>query len=169
MGADAVGAAVEALDELETIARLCLSASVPIVDNKYPNQIDPETGFIRLEEISHRELRRGFSVQRLHLYSLKDALQMVADRKARKLEKGIVADYLLAGVLLCKVTEVHVIGDAAGTEVFQVLPKPLDGQPGHAEIHFKSPIKKEDFLEHRLALQRALGKLVDASILDAAA
>ena len=169
MGIDAAGAAIKVLDDGERVARLCFSADIPIVDNKFPNQIDQKTKLIRLEEISYREVKRGFSVQRIHLYSLREAQNLVDERERRKQEKGVVANYLLAGVLACKVERVHAIVSADGIPVFQVLAKPLDGQAGHAEIHFKGAIKKEDFLEHRLALQQVLGKLSAPEILDEAA
>lgn len=76
---------------------------------------------------------------------------------------------MLAGILVCKVELVHAIVLTNGIPVFQVLPKPLKGEPAHAEIHFYGEIKKEEFLEHRLSLQRALGTLVEPRILDEAA
>ncbi len=169
MGGNAEGAAVAALATDEDVCRLCFSASIPIVDEKFPNQVDPSTGYIRLEEISHRQVKRGFSLQRKQLYSLREAREMTAAREANKRAKGIVADYVLAGVLVARVDAIHAIGIEQGSQVFEVRSVPIPGQPGHAEIHFKTTLLKEDFLELRMDLQRALGKLQAPEILDIAA
>ncbi|WP_146011419.1 hypothetical protein [Xanthomonas arboricola] len=166
---EAEGAALAPLDDDEDVCRLCFSASIPIVDDKFPNQIDPATGLIRLEEISHRQIKRGFSMQRHALYSIAEAHLLVEEREARKRAKGIVADYMLAGILMARVGGIHGITKGDGSQIFQVLPKPLEGQPGHAEIHFKNQVRKEDFLEGRLDLARTLGPLADARELDRAA
>lgn len=166
MGGNADGAADVAVDDAEEVCRLCFSADVPIVEDKYPNQVDPVTGFIRLEEISHRQVKRGFSVQRMCLFSRAEAEAVAAIREERKRAKGIVANYLLAGVLVARVEMIHQIGGQACARPFNVLKAPVEGEPGHAEIRFNGDVSKEVFLEFRLELQRALGQLREPAILD---
>jgi hypothetical protein len=167
MGGAAEGAAKVLVEPGEEICRLCFSADVPICDNQYPNQIDPETGLIRLEELSWTELRkRGFSVQERRKYSYAEAVDMAARREAGKLAKGINSNYKLAGVLISRVAEITGITDERASQVFRVIATPTVDQPGHAEIRLGESFTRDDLLKFRVNLQAALGKLLDGKVLD---
>lgn len=170
MGGSAAGAAVEPLDAGERVARLCFSASVPFCACKYPDQIDPATGLVRLEEISFSELKRGFSMQRIRLYCQRKGEQRAGERAARWRAKGHeTAEFQLVGALVAKVSDIQSISCEEGAQIFEVLAKPVTGDPGHVEVHFKGDIKKHVFLEHRQKLQAVLGAIVDPAVLDEAA
>lgn len=165
----AAGGTAEVLvDAEEDVCRLCFSAEIPISrDSKHPNQVDPESGRIRLEEISWIDLReKGFSLQRRSLYSLKDGLAEAARRDAKKKAKAIEAGYQLAGVLIARVALINVIEDECGRQIFRVLKTPTEAQPAHAEIRIADHCEKHDLLKFRVALSDALGTLQDPRALD---
>lgn len=172
MGDIVAVAAGEPLDGGERVARLCFAANIAFGSGAttYPDQIDPESGLIRIEEISFSEITKGFSVQRIRLYARQEAEAMASERQERWRQKGYVdAEFRLEGVLVANVTDIHGISCPNAGQIFEVLAKPNNGDPGHAEVHFKAKLKKDEFLEHRLALQKVLGRLVDAAVLDEAA
>lgn len=169
MGEQGEVPALQLVDDKEEICRLCFSAQIPIVDDVYPNQIDPVSGQIRLEEISLRKVRRGFSVQRRHMYSMAEALAIARAADARWKTKGKEADYQLAGFLLASVAAVHSISED-GSRVFAVYSKPEPGEPGHAEIHIAvEGMAKDKFIKYRTELQLALGQIQPPEALDVAA
>lgn len=170
MGEIAVGAADVPLEPGERVARLCFTANIPFCASTYPDQIDPDTGLIRLEEVSFSEVRRGFSMQRILLYSRKKAEEVPALRAARWQAKGEpLAEFRLVGVLVSCVADIHAIGCHDSPQIFEVLRKPHENEPAHVEVHFKARVSRDVFLEHREALQQILGRLVDAAVLDEAA
>ena len=165
-------AEVEVLvDPREYVCRLCFSANIPISihHDGHPNQVDPATNLIRLEEIGWRDVNeRGFSVQRRRLYSRKEALAEAARREAAKNEKfGGDVTYRLAGALIAKVSRINSISDDTGNPIFRVLETPTEDQPGHAEIRIAAGLKKHHLLKYRAKLQAALGTLKDSEELDA--
>ncbi|MES2671785.1 MAG: hypothetical protein V4673_15375 [Pseudomonadota bacterium] len=167
---EATGSGTQDLvDPEEDICRLCFSAKIPIsYDSKHPNQIDSDTGLIRLEELSWADFRkRGFSIQRRILYSLREALEMAARRDAAKTAKGLDAAYTLAGVLIAKVERINTISDAEGKQVFRVIPTPgQETDLAHAEIRIADHLTKDDLLKFRVDLQAVLGKMQEANLLD---
>jgi hypothetical protein len=157
------------VDAEEDVCRLCFSAKIPIsYEQKHPNQIDTETGFILLEELSWQDMKkRGFSVQRRLLYSMNEALDVAARRDAARAEKGQEAAYKLAGVLIAKVERITAITDDEGNQVFRVLATPSEeAGPAHAEIRVAGHLNKADFMKFRINLQAALGKIKEAALLD---
>lgn len=170
MGEAADSSAATRVDAREEVCRLCFSASIPISrDQKHPNQVDADTGMIRLEEIGWDDMKfRGFSLQRRHLYSLNSGLEEAARREAAKRLKDGDVSYELAGVLIAKVQLINAIEDSAGNQVFRVLATPSESQPGHSEIRIADHLTRKDLLKYRVKLRDALGKLREPSELDAA-
>jgi hypothetical protein len=162
-------AAVALVDPAEDVCRLCFSAEIPISrDRKHPNQVDPEDGYIRLEEIGWEDLKvRGFSVQRKALYSLAKALALAEARDAIRTAKGLDARYKFAGTLIARVQAVIDIVDGGGSSVFFVREMPLEDDPGHAEIRIAAHMTRQDFLKYRPALRLVLGRLHEPAVLDA--
>jgi hypothetical protein len=156
------------VDAEEDVCRLCFSAKIPIsIDNRHPNQIDVNTGYILLEELSWQDFKkRGFSLQRRRLYSHAEALALAAKRNAAKAEKGQDAAYQLAGVLIAKVASINAISDDDGSQIFRVLATPNENEPGHSEIRIADHLTKMHLLKYRVSLQSALGKMQDAALLD---
>lgn len=170
MGGAAAGNTAEVLvDVEEDVCRLCFSADIPVFRGSlHPNQVDPETGLFRLEEISWKDLaENGFSLQRKKLYSLNDGLAEAKRRDDERAAKGKQAAYKLAGVLIAKVAGIHAISDDDGRRTFRVLQTPTEKQPAHAEIRIADHCKKQDLLKYRQALQTALGRMEPAEALDA--
>lgn len=152
----------------EDVCRLCFAAEIPVFRNSgQPNQVDPETGLMYIQEISWEDLsQNGFSLQRRLLYSLAQALAE-ADRRdaAKSQQKGHAVGYRLAGTLVARVEAINQIADN-GQQVFEVLATPLPDQPAHAEIRIAQGLGKDVFLKFRISLRNALGTMQDARVLD---
>lgn len=155
----------------EDVCRLCFAADLPVFRNVgQPNQVDPETGLIHIQEISWQDLsEKGFSLQRRALYSLAEALAE-ADRRdaAKSLAKGQPVGYRLAGALIARVNAINGIADDNGQQIFQVHATPLELQPGHAEIKITEGLGKDVFLKFRIKLRDVLGVMQEAELLDEA-
>lgn len=166
MGTMADGAAI-LVDAEETICRVGFVADLGISRGKYPQMHDPETGLIRLEELSWEDLKiRGFSVQIRSLYSFKAAQEEAERRDERWTEKiGRAANYVLAGVHLAKVAAINSIEDKGGS-AFRVLDTRTTEAPAHAEIRISDHLAKSDLLKYRGLLQKALGEIRDATEID---
>lgn len=170
MGDAAESRAIALADPQEDVCRLCFSASIPISrDQKHPNQVDADTGWIRLEEIGWDDMKsRGFSLQRRRLYSLAEGMAEAARREAAKSAKGDEVTYRLAGVLIARVEGINAIADSDGHQVFRVLETPTEAQPGHSEIRIADHLTKKDLLKYRVELRSVLGTMQDPSELDVA-
>jgi hypothetical protein len=167
MGTMAEGAAV-LVDAEETICRVGFVADVGISRGlKYPQMHDPETGLIRLEEISWDDLKNnGFSVQIKSLYSSNAAQAEAARRDERWTEKlKKPAKYAVAGVHLAKVAAINAIEDKGGS-AFRVLDTRTADAPAHAEIRISDHLDKSGLLKYRTWLQKALGAIRDATEID---
>jgi len=170
MSAAPISITAPLVDEREDVCRLCFSADVPISrHDNHPNQIDPLTGRIRLEEISWEDLSsKGFSLQRRHLYSLEKAIREAERRDNAKSEKlSVNAGYKLAGVLIVRVARINEILHE-GVKAFSVYATPQPGDPGHAEIRVGAHCRKHDLLKFRIALQTALGSMREPDCIDGA-
>ena len=180
MGGSAEGPAEVLVEPGEDVCRLCFSADIPISrDSKHPNQIDSETGLLRLEEISWQDVKHdGFSLQRKKLYSHAEAVKEAEKRDRKKSQKkGADVHYRLAGALIARVENINAIADDEGRPVFCVLATPIkeqpghvEAQPGHAEIRVLSHIEqKHQFLKFRQRLRDALGRMLAPELIDAPA
>lgn len=166
---DAAEDAEVLVDAQEDVCRLCFASSIPISrDAKHPNQVDADTGLIRLEEIGWDDMKlRGFSLQRRMLYSLQEALQEAARRDSSKsAAKGKQVSYRLAGVLITRAECINAIADSEGSQVFKVIATPTEAQPGHAEIRIADHLQKHHLLKFRVHLQTALGPMQDAALIE---
>lgn len=146
----------------EVVCRVGFSADFPISrDKNYPEQHDPNTGLLRLEEISIDDLNdRGFSIQRINIYNRSIADAHAADRAAKASAKlGRAVTYTVAGGHLAQVAAIHGIRGEAENQIFEVWPTPEDGQPAHAEIRAKERMTKSMLLKWRPRLQGALGPI----------
>lgn len=160
-------AEIACLPPEEDVCRLCFAASSNIsIDQKFPNQVDPDTGLIRLEELTWQDFKtRGFSVQVLRLYSAAMGIAEAKRRLEAKREKG-VERYELAGALIARVEKIQQIKDPGGSSVFCVLDTRSAEHPAHAELRIRSGFQKKDLLKYREALQAVLGKIRPVSDLD---
>lgn len=170
MGDVAEGAAETLVDPGEEICRLCFSALIPVFRSEgYPNQIDPDTGLLRLEELAWVDVKtRGFSVQRRQLYSHAEAVAEAQSRDSKKSQqKGCDVRYQLSGVLIALVENISAIVADDGEPVFRVLATPLKDLPGHAEIRVLGHITTKQFLKYRPNLRDALGSMRVPEAIDA--
>ncbi|WP_155413169.1 hypothetical protein [Xanthomonas arboricola] len=164
MGENAVGAAaaVPLVPDHEIVCRLCFKAGIPItVDKKYPDEIDPSSGKIRATQISQQDLtKRGFSLQRVSLYSRQlAAAQPVRKELARK-ERGLEpAGFVLQGVVSGRVKEIHAVRDGGGRTIFCVYATPNDDSDAHAEVKFAPGVKGSEYIKWRVVLVDLLGTL----------
>lgn len=151
----------------EDVCRLCFAASINIsIDRKHPNQVDPDSGLIRLEELTWQDFNeRGFSVQVLRLYSAEKGRAEAMRRLEAKREKG-VERYELAGALIANVGRIHQIRDPGGASVFRVLDTSTAEHPAHAELRISPGFQKKDLLKYRQELQGVLGKIRPPEDLD---
>lgn len=178
MGGNAEGLAGVFVEPEEDVCRLCFSADIPISrDSQHPNQVDPVTGLLRLEEISWKDVKHdGFSLQRKNLYSHAEALREAERRDSKKSQqRGVDVHYRLAGTLIARVENINSIADDEGRQVFCVLATPIkeqpghvEGQPAHAEIRVLGHIvQKHQFLKFRQRLRDALGRMLAPESIDA--
>lgn len=168
MGATAGGAVRALVDDAESVCRLCYKAGIPITqDQQYPDEIGPEDQMIRIGQISKQDLtKRGFSVQRVSLYSRQQALAEPARRERSRQDKGKGrAGFVLQGVLLAQVSRIHSIGNDEGVRVFNVYQSPNDGGQAHAEIFFNKTMQSSQYLKWRIELRNVLGKLQPLAVL----
>lgn len=160
MGSGAQGA-VTLVNPDEELCRLCFSAAIPISrDRLHPNQIDPETLLIRLEELGWEDFgKRGFSVMERSKYSLQRAEAVAQDRDAARKAKGQDARYQLVGALITNAAAINAITNDAGVQVFKVLSTSTAQEPAHAEIRVDSQFNQSQFMKFRMVLRDTLGKL----------
>lgn len=162
MGATAGGAARALVDDAEDVCRLCYKAGIPITqDGQYPDEIDPDNQMIRVGQISKQDLtKRGFSLQRVSLYSRQRALAEPARRERARQDRGKNhAGFVLKGVLLAHVGRIHRIGHNQGVRVFNVYESPSDESQAHAEILFEKTVPGSQYLKWRVELRDVLGRL----------
>lgn len=170
MGEIAGGSAVVVplVSEEEMVCRLCYKAGIPItVDGKYPDDIDPTTLTLRESQISQQDLtKRGFSVQRLSLYSRQLAMDEPERRERDRKQRGKPrAGFALQGVLLGHVAEIHAVRGAAGEQVFRVYETPNSDSVAHAEIKLAPGVSGSQYLKWRKLLSDRLGTRQPISVL----
>ena len=154
--ANAGGAAPALVSDEEDVARLCFRAGFPITRrNSHHSDVDPESGFYRLEEFTWDDFtNRGFSVQRLALFS-RDAANAAYQAKVEKRRaKGDPVDTLeFLGAVVASVAQIHAIRTAKGGRAFAVCQEPIEGNPAHACIRSDEQYSKPEFMKYRLLLQ----------------
>lgn len=168
MGAVAGGAERVLVDDGEEVCRLCFKAGVPItVDGRHPDDIDPATGMLRIEQLSQQDLtKRGFSVQVLSRYSRQQALAEPHRRESLRKQKGkSVAGFKLAGVLLASVGAIHSLRDEHGRRAFNVLEEPTEDSDAHATVLLDAALKGGPYLKWRRELVAAFGTIQDVEVL----
>lgn len=162
---DAEGAAELLVAADEIVCRLGSSANQNIARGGYPEKHDPESGLIRLEEITLEDLSsNGFSLQRFNLYTQAAAHAEAARRNEQRFAKtGKDIGYRVAGVHLVAVNDVNGIRTDRGDSVFKVLQTPTEADPAHAEIRSALAVfKRSDLLKYRPLLRNVLGPLQSA-------
>jgi len=170
MGDIAQGVAQAFVADDETVCRLAFSADHPISRGTgYPQKHDPETGLIRMEEITWDDLKKnGFSVQICSLYSFAEATDEAARRNAERSAKaGFEVNYRLAGCHFAIVRSINEIVDEAGQSMFYVLDSRTPEAPAHAEIRATDHlVDKSILLKYRESLRDVLGRIRDARDID---
>lgn len=124
----------------EIVIRLCFSANrADALGQKRPQHADPETGFLYEEAVQMQDLtKRGFSLQRAHLYQVERAHE--AERRLR--ERHADAEIRLQGGVASQVSTIHAIADDDGSRVFSVRPDEREGDPSHAMVRSELPKSK---------------------------
>lgn len=154
--ANAGGAAPVFVSDEEDVARLCFRAGFPITRrNSHHCDVDPESGLFRLEGFTWDDFtNRGFSVQRLALFSREAANGALQARVEKRRERGDPVDTLeLLGAVVASVARIHSIRTAKGGRAFAVCQDPIEGNPAHAFIRSDEQYSKPEFMKYRVLLQ----------------
>lgn len=147
------------LDNSEVVARLCFQsdAGQDVFGHGKPSDINPETRQLRYEAIKMKDLRsRGFSVQRVSMFSRSDALRHRNRQRARK----PLAKVQLAGVVVVSAGAVRSLTDSCGDRLLEICPKPDSVDRGHSEILIVGELKRSEELKCRIKLAELFGEAI---------
>lgn len=164
MGESAAGGVAESMPLVaddETVCRLCYKAGVPITVDQQFDDVDPASGRLRAVQISKQDLTiRGFSLQRVAMYSRQIASDEPARRERDRKEKGKErAGFVLQGVLLGNVEQIHAVRGEGGEPIFRVYATPNDASAAHAEVKLAPGVKGSQYIKWRVVLADILGTL----------
>jgi len=136
------------LADEERVLRLCFRANAnAILGLQRPRHTDPDTGRLYEDAVQMRDLMlRGFSLQRIALYSVAQGERAAAEQQARKPD----GDVQLLGGVVAQVSNVHAIVDDDGVQVFEVQAHPTNDDPSHAMV--KSSLPRSKLLKFRPTL-----------------